>query len=279
MTARLIRMSEADYHADPCEAPSLSSSMAKILLDQSPAHAWSAHPKLGGVRRPATAPMDRGTLIHRLVLDAGADLEIIDAVDWRTKAAREARDAARKVRRIPVLKREHDEAVEVADKIRANLAAQGVVFDGDRELACVWQEQTASGPVWCRGLFDHLKGATITDLKTSRSAHPKACVRHVLDYGYDVQRAAYVRALERAMPMLVGRVDLQFAFVETEPPYACTVARLDGTLREYGERRWIDACETWASCLRLNSWPGYTLGPVRLEAPGWLMSTLEEAAE
>ena len=34
------------YHADPCPGPSLSSSVAKLMLDRSPLHAWHAHPRL-----------------------------------------------------------------------------------------------------------------------------------------------------------------------------------------------------------------------------------------
>ena len=34
------------YHADPCVTASLSSSIAKILIEQSPMHAWMAHPRL-----------------------------------------------------------------------------------------------------------------------------------------------------------------------------------------------------------------------------------------
>lgn len=278
MSARLIPMSEGVYHADPCDSPSLSASIAKILIDKSPAHAWQAHPKLGGVRREPTAAMDRGTLIHRLVLGAGADIEPIAADDYRTKVAREARDEARAAGRIPVLERELDEAREVSDKLIVNLSEQGIELLGESEIACVWQEETASGPIWCRGLIDHLiegPRLLIVDLKTSRSAHPKACARHVVDYGYDVQRAAYVRGLERARPDMAGRIDFVFAFVELEPPYACTVARLDGMFRERGERRWIQACETWGSCLALNSWPGYAIEPVYLEAPGWLLAEME----
>ena len=35
-----------DYFADPLPAPSLTQSIAKIILDHSPLHAWHAHPRL-----------------------------------------------------------------------------------------------------------------------------------------------------------------------------------------------------------------------------------------
>lgn len=277
--SQLIDLTPEEYHRDPAPAPSLSASIAKILLDESPLHAWHAHPKLGGVSRPASAAMDRGTLIHKLVLGAGAAIEPIDAKDYKTKAAREARDKARAERKIPVLVHELKEATAAAAAIRANLAEQGIEFTGRSEVACVWEEQTACGPIWCRGLFDHLieRGAAmIIDLKTIRSAHPDACARAVVNYGYDVQQAAYTRAIEKARPELAGRVRFVFAFVETEPPYATTPARITGDFREHGERRWINAIETWASCLSMNNWPGYALDTVNLEPPGWLLRKLED---
>lgn len=271
--AALVRISAAEYHRDPCPEPSLSSSVAKLLVDRSPAHARAAHPRFGGESNAPSAAMDRGSLIHKLVLDAGAPLRVIEADDWRTKAAREQRETARDNGEIPVLARVHAEASKVAETIRARLADRGVVLDGESELACVWTEQTVSGPIWCRSLFDHVReSGVIYDLKSSVSAHPRACVRHVLDYGYDIQRAAYVRALERARPELAGRVEVVFLFVELEPPYAVLPARLDGRLRAYGERRWITACEAWGQALRTDYWPAYTddSAPVYLEAPGWL---------
>ena len=51
------------YHADPCVKPSLSSSIANVLLQQSPLHAWMA-------QNPQRALRD----VHRLVADT---LEII----------------------------------------------------------------------------------------------------------------------------------------------------------------------------------------------------------
>ena len=41
-------ISAADYHADCAPEPSLSSSIARTLLAQSPLHAYHAHPRMGG---------------------------------------------------------------------------------------------------------------------------------------------------------------------------------------------------------------------------------------
>lgn len=277
-TAELLRISPEEYHADPAPAPSLSASIARTLLDRSPLHAHREHPKLGGERTPPSATMDRGALIHRLVLGKGADLEIVDAKDWRTKAAKEARAVAHEMGRIPVLARQHAAAKKAADAILARLVDRGVELTGESEVAIVWREAAATGDIWARGLLDHLllDRGVIYDLKSTENAHPRACARKIVDLGYDIQAAAYDRALTALRPELVGRVRFELLFVEHEPPYDVTIARLPGVLRELGERRWLRAVEAWSGCLARDSWPGCSDGTVILEPPGWLASTMGE---
>ena len=44
--------SHEEYLSDPCPEPSLSRSIADILMAQSPLHAWCAHPRLGNKSEP-----------------------------------------------------------------------------------------------------------------------------------------------------------------------------------------------------------------------------------
>lgn len=280
----VYELAPSAYHADPCPTPSLSSSLARTLLDRSALHAWKEHPRLGGGGVHVEADhIDRGSLIHRLVLGAGSDVEVVDAKDWRTSAARAARDGARSVGHIPVLRADYEDARIAAKEITARLSAFGVELGGVSERTIAWQEQTAYGEIWCRGMLDHIElrsgRAVVYDLKTSRSAHPRSCARHVIDYGYDVQRAAYVQGVERVLPQYAGRIDYVWLFVELEPPYAVLPAVADALMRERGVRRWDDACSRWAACLSRESWPSYWPAPrpCVLESPGWLLSS-EEAS-
>jgi hypothetical protein len=279
VTAKILRIAEHEYHSDPCKTPSLSASIAKILVERSPLHAWTAHPKLGGVRHVANDAMDHGSLVHKLLLGAGADVAVIDADDWRTKAAKEARDAARADGKIPVLKEQHERALRSVEPIRKQIAAHGFELTGESEVCIVWQEETIHGAIECRCLVDHLMldRALMFDVKTARSAHPRSCVRHVIDYGYDIQQAAYTRALTKLRPDLAGREDFVFLFVETDEPFAATPARIDAVMRERGKRRWEEACSVWARCLKTGSWPGYVDGAVYLETPAWVMGSMEES--
>jgi hypothetical protein len=276
--ARILQVTDAEYFLDPCERPSLSQSIAKTLLEKSPLHAWQEHPRLGGVRRAPTAAMKEGSLLDALLLSNGADVVVIDAKDFRTNAAKEERDAAIADGKLPVVRSAYDEAMVAVTKIRARLADQGITLNGTSQLAIEWTEETIHGPVLCRGKLDHVADATIYDLKKSRTAKPESCSRHVFDYGYHIQDAAYRSALEKLHPEFVGRTDFVFLFVEDEPPYAGTPGRLTGMFRELGRRQWEEACTTWAWCLSRNVWPAYTDGIVAIDPPQWAMARLTGSA-
>ena len=58
----------ADYLADPCVSPSLSSGACHTILSRSLQHAWASHPRLGGRAQDDSDASDMGTLMHDLLL-------------------------------------------------------------------------------------------------------------------------------------------------------------------------------------------------------------------
>lgn len=273
--ARILNVTQEEYFADPCAVPSLSQSIAHTLVSQSPLHAWSKHPRLGNQeqREPTTA-LDDGTLIHKLLLGKGKQIRIVAADSYRTKAAQDVRDEAIEAGMLPVLVGKHDAAQKAADTLRSNLAQYGLRLDGESEVAVEWQEEGDHGPVTCRGMLDHLKldAGLILDLKKTRSAHPRDCARHLTEYGYDIQRAAYVSAVSKLRPDLAGRIRFVFVFLELEAPHVVLPAELDGQARELGEARWSRAVHLWERCLRTNRWPGYTDNIVQLAPTPWALA-------
>lgn len=270
---RFAQLSADEYFADPCAAPSLSASIAHVLDSESPLHAWSRHPRLGAVARKPTKTFDRGSLAHALLLGTGKDVEIIKADDFKTKAAQTARDAARVEGKIPVLFADYEEALLTAEKLRKKFADLDIVLDGESEVTALWTEKARNGcEVQCRGMIDHLKLPTIYDLKSIRSAKPEMCRKHAEAYGYDIQRAAYVSAVERIKPELEGRVEFVFVFFELEPPFAVTPIRMSGAFRQLGTRAWKRSVDSWERCLRTNRWPAYVDGIVSLEPSPWTLA-------
>lgn len=279
MTARRLTCTPEEYHAST--ELLLSQSIATTIVTRTPRHAWLQHPALGATDKAPTKEMDTGTAAHALVLGKGSKLRIVEANDWRTNAAKEAREEARAAGEVPVLAAQHNEIVVMAGEIRSQLAALGIDLCGDSEAGIEWEEQSALfGPVRCRGMMDHLieDAGKIYDLKIVHDASNAAIERSAIRYGYDIQRSAYVRALEQLRPDLAGRVDFVFLFCEAEYPHLVNPVRGDGAFRELGDRRWQRAVNEWACCLSTNTWPGYGAGINQLTAPAWAVMREEYGA-
>jgi hypothetical protein len=258
------------YHADPCERPSLSASIAHVLCEHSPAHARAAHPKLGlNVERDGEELFDVGTAAHALFLQGEDIAEVIYARDWKTKVAQEQRDAARAAGRIPLLVDQHRRVTEMVASIREQLSAHEadppLFTDGRPEQTVVWEEDG----VLCRSRIDWLRHdhRTIDDLKTTQaSANPRAWKKTMLTIGADIEARFHTRGVKA----LTG-VEPQFRFVvvETKPPYALSVVDLAPSMAALADDKIGYALATWKLSLSTGRWPGYTRHVASLELPPW----------
>ena len=269
-------VSEWDYRNDKLdmETPTLNASTAKELITRSPLHAWQFHPRLGGTERDGTAALENGTLIHAMLLGAAREIVGLDFPDFRTKAAKEARDAARDAGQIPILASKLKFAEATVSVLRRRMADAGIVLDGQSEVTGTW---LSGGDVACRCRFDHLPAApnVAYELKTADSAHPDAFRRSIEMFGYDIAAAAYTEALEAARPEIAGAVDYKWIVVECEPPHAIAVVEREGSMIELGARRWRRAVGIWRDCIASGKWPGY--GAVTVAASDWAMARETEA--
>jgi hypothetical protein len=256
--------------------PSLSQSAAHTLVSKSPRHAWLEHPRLGGKRRKATRSMDRGSIVGAILLGTADEVlcRVPEFRNYKTDAARAARDKATSEGLVPVLDHEFGELHDAALHVRKRMTELGIVLSGESEVAIEWTESSTAGDVVCRGRLDHLieSEGVIYDLKSIVSAHPDKCQKHMDDYGYDIQWAAYTSAVTKLHPELLGRTRMGFVFFEIEPPYEVTPIRPDGTLRELGALRWERAVNTWARCLRDDRWPGYATDWIDMSARPWVLA-------
>jgi hypothetical protein len=267
--ASILDESPDEYHA----LPGLSASIAATLISRSPLHAWSPHPCFGGRGKVPTPAMDRGTVVHRLVLGKGKDYRALPYDDWRTNAAKEAKEQARAEGLVPILQKDMIAALEIAVAVGTNLNDRGIVLNGASEVAFTWKEESTHGPVDCRGMADHLwlTSGRLLDLKIVSNAAPMSVERSAESFGYGIQWAAYTRAIGALRPDLLGRIEFVFAFCEAEPPYAINLCKPDGIFRELGERRWLRAVESWAKCLAEDKWPGYGDEINSITAPQWAL--------
>lgn len=260
------------YHADPVEGGSLSSTGARRLLPPS-CPALFRHEQLHG-REPKRV-WDLGHAAHRMVLGAGPPIAVIDAPDYKTKAARETRDEAREAGAVPLLTHEYQLAGDMAGALRRHPVASALL-DPDRggrpEQTLVWRD----GPTgtWCRSLLDWLPPLApagrliVPDYKTCAAADPDSLERAAYQHGWHQQAAWYLAGL-RALGL--ADEDAAFVFVAQEKtePYLVTVVELDHVALRIGHARNRRALGIYQHCTSTGEWPGYVDGVHLLSLPRW----------
>lgn len=245
----------ADYH----QMPGLSSSGARKLLPPScPAKfKWEQdNPP------PPRDVFDFGTVAHTLVLGKGESVYVIDAPDWRSKEAREERDGARSQGLVPILRKDHNTAVAMANALRHQ--HPDLFVDGEAEVIKTWTDFETGTPL--RTMFDWLSGNLIDDYKTAASADPGEFARSAFKYGYHIQAAWYEDTL-----VALGIDDPRFRFVvqEKTPPYLVSLIELDDLALTIGRHEYRKAIDIYARCVETDTWPGYSDDVVTVETPQW----------
>lgn len=285
----------AAYLGDPTPAPSFTQSLAKVLIEQSPLHAYQAHPRLNV--KPAdeddgeTEKYDKakaiGNAAHSYMLKRGKDIAVIDAQNFKTKAAKEAKDAALLEGSEPVLKKHAIVASEMCFAANEQLArihgCQSAFTNGDAEVVIA----NCEDGIWLRSMLDWITPdlREVWDYKTSgMSASPYATGKLMANAGWHIQAAMHERILDGIDPKGAGRRRFYYVAQENEAPYALTVNLIGEAPLTIGRKQVDYAVRTWAHCLRRNTWPAYPLKIIRPELPTWAESSwlgreIEEASE
>lgn len=263
---------EEEYHRNPA----LSASGAKRLLAPSCPALFKHAQENGQEHRQA---FDIGHAAHKAVLGVGADLEVIDAGDWKTKAARDARDAAYAAGKVPLLASEAEQVDAMAAAVLAHPQAAVLLAEGKPEQSAFWTDWTTGVDRRARldWLTVHDNGtATMVDLKTTASAEPGAFAKSVFAYGYDIQQQYYIDAV-RSLG-LADRVRFVFVAVEKAAPHLVGVYELDARAEAIGRQRVDEALAVYARCTESGVWPSYAEGVRLIGPPPWLARQYEEAA-
>ena len=264
--------------ADSEGVPALSASIAHLLATKSALHAWTAHPRLNPHYQPIeSAEFDYGRAAHSVLLEGSEEsLHVIEADDWRTKAAKEAREAARGLGKTPILFRQLRKVQTMVNAARTYVATSelsGIFEDGAAEQYIEWHE----GPTRCTGRIDWLRGdkRLVMDYKTTQSANPASFVGMAVGYGYAMQEAFYRRGVKAGYGKEPAFV---FLLQEKEPPFACSLVAFDPAMQEIGDRQAAHALALWGTYMARNEWPGYSRQIAHLEPPMWYAARAEEWA-
>jgi hypothetical protein len=251
------------YHSDPVPGGSLSSSGARKLAAECPAKFkyWLDN------REPPKKALDLGTAAHKLVLDDGPELVLVDAEKWNTNAIKAEVAAIREAGNIPLKRHELDQVNAMAAALRADPEAAALLEPGSgvAEQSAFWEDHG----VWRRARFDWLRhDGQIVDYKTARSCRREDLERAFNEHGYMQQQEWYIDA---GVALGVADPEQPFLFVlqEKEPPYLVVVTTCDPMAREIGRHLNTVALNTYAICRDSGEWPGYLPNPMTA-LPSWV---------
>src|ERR1051325_9297771 len=149
-SGRLITgLPAAEYHA----LQALSASGAWLLAEECPAKFLWRSPWNPLYEPEAKTEFDIGVAAHLAVLEPerqARNIVLIEAGDYRTTKAREARDAARAEGKVPLLPYQPDIVRAITGSIRAHPIASQAFADGDAEVTLTWQDRETGGPLQCK---------------------------------------------------------------------------------------------------------------------------------
>ena len=269
----IIDTPEDDYHADPVPAGSLSVTEAKRLLDCPARYYYHKH------YADHSAVFDFGKAAHAHVLGVGAPVDIIEADDWRTKAAKEARDESREAGRVPLLTKDWEHVEAMALQLRRH-PLTAALLDPDRgqaEQSAFWFDR-----IWRRCRFDWLpdvdpnKRLIIPDYKTAPRADARSFGRSAANFGYHQQAAWYLDGARHTLD--VAEPAFVFVCQEKTEPYLVNVVELDPYAIEIGAALNERAVDIWVEARESGEWPGYGTEVEQVALPRWAEIAFEEGA-
>lgn len=258
----IFDLPEDEYHAHPA----LSSSGARRLLPPS-CPALFHHERQHGGR--TSRAFDVGSAAHLLVLRDGPEVHVVDAPDWRTKAARKERDQARAAGLVPLLVGEFDQVQAMAAALRQHpMAVDLLGGDGIAEQSLFWTDTETGVP--CRARPDLLAVDRLVDYKTTADPSPDAVAKAVASHGYHQQADWYLTGAI-ALDLVAPDAGFYFVFQGKSPPHLVTIVDLDETALTVAHERNEHARRIFRDCAAADDWPAWSADIETVSLPAYAL--------
>ena len=283
------------YHSDCCDGPSLSSSGARLIVEDCPALFWHSSPYNPLVTVEQKREFDLGSAAHLLTLEPDQWKARVAIVEGKTKDgkpsagyasqdAKAQREAAYEAGKIPLLPEEADQIAEMRARLFAHPIAAKAFRGGFAERS--YFSRDPSTGVWLKSRPDYSASdlAHLVEYKSTNDANPRQFARRAFDMGYYQQAAWSLDGVQGA----TGIRPREYYLIAqaNKPPYLVTVFRMSMKAIEWGQimnRRGIDL---FAWCWARKEWPGFrdpktpqVDSPLPIDLPGYAEFQLQARHE
>lgn len=268
------------YHSDPVETPSLSSSLARRLLETTPRKVRTEHPRYAKVEQSdPSRTAEIGTAAHALLTNRSAGIVVIDADDYRTKDAQQARKDAYAAGNAPILRNDLQTAERMHDAAVWCLAMSNInPEEMAGEVVMVWNDKRGC---WCRTMLDlvDIEAGLIIDYKTTtQEIGPHNADRYIDNSGYHLQGAFCRRGFQHLRPDLAGRIRFLNLIQDQNAPYDCVLVEHSGEFQHLADNQISAAVGIWSEAQRSGDWYGQPSGIITVHPPGYAEAKWTERA-
>lgn len=253
-------LSMEDYHAQPCDGPSVSSSGLRTLFMESPAHFWSDW-SLNPDReeKKDTAHFNIGRAAHHLILGESNFRRFFSVrpeefPDWRTKASQDWR-AKQQLAGKTVLMPSDIEAIRMmAEQLAKQPLIQNGILNGAIEQSLIWRD--AETGIWLKSRPDAIPNwsGDFGDLKTTTSVADDAVSKTIAEFRYDMQAAMVRRAAREVLGVEMETFAL--IFVEKTKPFCVSIRTVPKTDIDEADLDLQVALRMVKRGLETGVWPG-----------------------
>lgn len=220
-------------------------------------HRWQTN---RGRERVPTPAMILGSAVHAFILGDDDDVVALDVENFKTVAARQARDEALDAGKYPLTNTQHDQAHAMAKAAKTNVDVAQLILNGKSEVSFFTEDPSTGQPLRGRADWVDESRCRIVDFKTSDSADPEVFAKQAGRMNYHIPAAHYGDSWGRHAGTKSWEV--LFVLIEREYPYTTSVCQLGPASLELGRQALMRGIRTYRNFTMSDRWdtpwPGIT---------------------
>lgn len=241
------------FYTQKWDKPYLTPSIARWLIKATPAHAARHCPYFSPPVYGDSIAMAEGDLLDCLILGGTPRVVVADIEEFRTKEAREWRDAMFSEGKFPITRKKYSLIESMAAATHSSIIhspMSGHLINGEIKKRRFWVDSEIH--LSCEP--DIHNGALVVDLKLTRVIPTEAnWQRHVSKMAYAIQVAATLEA--------TGATQFKWLVVERATGFAVVHTASDALI-QHGQSLWSHAKDIWKACIEAGEWRGLQSGVI-----------------